>query len=451
MANTSVKGVGNVMNALNVANQSAVSHVGEPQGAGFQSVWNEQTGKEAPAEEPKVAENKSTSHKEEALKAKGAVRKEVKEAPQDEQAEAVTDTDKLEKASQVLGTAAAELMEQVADTFGITVEELSQIMADMNMSTLDMLNPEKLSALLLSLGGETDTLSLLTNEALYSDFKQLMSEQGQLLSKISDRLQVPKEQIPNMLEQVQVAEETLSQEPMIEISVETDDKAGGRIIPQKADVLTGEQSEQVVHSTNAQEQSPKESKQENADTQNPFGDVLMQNLKTQSTQAESVQTTQSTLVWDADTQNIMRQIMDYMKMQIKPEVSDLEMQLHPASLGRLQIHVSSKGGVLTANFVTQNEAVKAALESQMVQLKENFAEQGVKVEAIEVTVQTHEFERNLEQGRGRNQGEPEKKSRPRRINLNASSDTGELSDLSKEDALAAEMMTANGNTVDYTA
>ena len=147
----------------------------------------------------------------------------------------------------------------------------------------------------------------------------------------------------------------------------------------------------------------------------------------------------------------MNQIMDYMKIHVKTEESSLEMQLHPASLGTLQVNVSSKGGILTANFVTQNETVKSVLESQMIQLKESFAEQGVKVEAIEVTVQTHQFESNLEQGRGRQQNGTDKKDRPRRINLNASFDMDNIEEMTQEEQLAAEIMTANGNTVDYTA
>jgi flagellar hook-length control protein FliK len=154
--------------------------------------------------------------------------------------------------------------------------------------------------------------------------------------------------------------------------------------------------------------------------------------------------------WDTSTQDIMRQVMDYMRINLKPELTNLEMQLHPASLGTLQVQVASKGGVITANFITQNEAVKSALESQMIQLKESFEEQGVKVEAIEVTVQSHAFERNLEQGRGRgNQGrEPERKARTRRIDLN---DPFSVEEMEQEDVLAAEIMTANGSTVDYTA
>ena len=143
----------------------------------------------------------------------------------------------------------------------------------------------------------------------------------------------------------------------------------------------------------------------------------------------------------------MEQILDYMKVQLGSDVTSLEMQLHPASLGTLQIQIASKAGVVTANFITQNEAVKAALESQMVQLKEQF--EGVKVEAIEVTVQTHEFERNLdEQGRGRGGQEPGKKNRTRRVNLNASL---MQEGLEEEEALAADMLAAGGSTVDYTA
>ena len=89
----------------------------------------------------------------------------------------------------------------------------------------------------------------------------------------------------------------------------------------------------------------------------------------------------------------------------------------------------------------------------MVQLKENFAEQGIKVEAIEVTVQTHPFEQNLEQGRdGNGSREAEAgvgRRRTRRINLNTA--FAEDEPQTEEDRIAADIMSANGNTVDFTA
>ncbi|MDE6641475.1 MAG: flagellar hook-length control protein FliK, partial [Acetatifactor sp.] len=178
--------------------------------------------------------------------------------------------------------------------------------------------------------------------------------------------------------------------------------------------------------------------------------LFAQNLKAEQYEPQVQQADRTESAWDTDTQNIMRQIMDYMKVNLKADMSTMEMQLHPASLGTLQVQIASKGGVVTANFITQNEAVKAALESQMVQLQERFEEQGVKVEAIEVTVQTHQFEQNLEQGRrgGGQEQESAKKGRVRRINLN---DSLLPEDMEEEDALAKDIMIANGNTVDYTA
>jgi flagellar hook-length control protein FliK len=94
------------------------------------------------------------------------------------------------------------------------------------------------------------------------------------------------------------------------------------------------------------------------------------------------------------TQNIYDQIADYMKIQLKPETTSLEIQLHPANLGTVNVHLTEKQGMLTAEFTTQNEAVKAAVESQIVQLKNQFEEQGIKVEAVEVSVAEQKYSQN---------------------------------------------------------
>ena len=142
-----------------------------------------------------------------------------------------------------------------------------------------------------------------------------------------------------------------------------------------------------------------------------------------------------------------------MKTVTNGDFSDVEMQLHPASLGTLHIHVTNNAGVITASFVTENEAVKAAVESQMVRLAEQFEAQGVRVEAVEVTVASHGFEGNLDQSAGQSEsGNESSRSgrRTRRIDLSGDDelDTSEMDD---EERIAAEMMAANGNKVDYTA
>lgn len=65
----------------------------------------------------------------------------------------------------------------------------------------------------------------------------------------------------------------------------------------------------------------------------------------------------------------------------------------------------------------------------------------------------NQFEQNLEQGRGNNSNTANEtgagRKRTRRINLNAA--FAEEEPQTEEDRIAADMMSANGNTVDFTA
>ena len=132
----------------------------------------------------------------------------------------------------------------------------------------------------------------------------------------------------------------------------------------------------------------------------------------------------------------------------------MEMQLNPEHLGKLYLSVSERDGVIRAQITTQNENVKQALEAQLVELRQNLGQQGVKVDAIEVTVGTHQFEQNLEQNARQEeqmhqQMEESKKHMRKNLNLN---DLDGLSGLmTEEEELVAKIMRDNGNQVDLTA
>lgn len=85
---------------------------------------------------------------------------------------------------------------------------------------------------------------------------------------------------------------------------------------------------------------------------------------------------------------VVRQVVDAVKVIQKESLQSIEVQLNPENLGKLHITVSARNGVLTAEIATQNEQVKRAVESQMSMLKENLESQGIKVDAVEITVQS---------------------------------------------------------------
>lgn len=466
MTTTSVKDVGSVLSSA-VMPAGAATKVAEES---FQSVWNSQAGADradagAGDNFERTVKQKNDVKPGDDLRAKESSKKDIgrENVSETRKADELTEED-LEKVAELAGTAAAELIQQIADTFGISVEEVQAIMADMNLEPMDLLQGENLSNLLLQVSGAESSLALLTNEQLYADYQMLMEQGKVALEECSEAMGMSPDEFLQAVVQMQ-GEEGIAElpvvdadtdEPVVELATEDEDEdvmASSKEVVQSQGQMAEEAAVQTGNSQNEDSGAKEHSQQDTGNT----GNLVLQTIRSENAQPQAVEVQAPASTWSAETQDMMRQIMDYMRVQVKPDVSSLEMQLHPASLGTLQIHVASEGGVLTANFITENETVKAALESQMIQLKESFAEQGVKVEAIEVTVQTHQFEQNLEQGRGRqpeNQNVSAGRTRTRRINLNAleGMDGTEMpEELDEEDRITAEMMAANGQTVDYTA
>lgn len=452
MTSTPVKDVGSVLTNLTPGGGSKTVGFGQ---VGFQTVLNNQTQKGSQSEaEVKQSEldNKPAERSQgkpgDSLKAKDAkrVQPQEKKPVSAETSEQELTPEEVENAMAVLETTAADMIQQTADLLEIPVEELQTLMEDMGMETLDILDPAKLTALFVQASGAEDSYALVTDGELYEDYQALMSRLDAALQEGAQKLDVDDVQMPELLSRLTQMQTEQKEMPAAEVTQEDIDTT----VPVETVVQNSVDAVQEPQVNNEDNRQSKNGSDEEQTGKQETGNVFLQNLKEEAFRPEIQQTAEMSEASEADTENIMRQIMDYMKIQLKADTTNLEMQLHPASLGTVQVQIASKAGAVTANFIAQNEAVKAALESQMVQLTQRFEEQGVKVEAIEVTVGTHEFERNLDQGRGRDQesSESAKKGRTRRINLN---DAVSLDDMEAEDALAADIMAANGNTVDYTA
>lgn len=459
MASTAVKEVGSLFANMTVAQAGKNA----PGAANFQNIWNDQMNRstaEDTSSNGTVETAKKQSISGEELQRGSSLKAKESQVVQEEPKEVVElSPEEQVLAMEVLGSAAVELIQEIADAFGITAEELQVAMDSLGMEQMDVLDASKLGALLLNLGGAEDLYALVTDGELYDTYRMLMNQLNGVLQESADALGTEPEQlqalIQDNLESGIPAEEGIVQTEQPErevelwrqdsrpVDVQSDEETDG--VGMQETVQKVQESQETRNQGDTRKQ---ERHSEGKSDREPQFNLLLQNLRAERFQPQTVQaqSVAQSSPWSESTQDIMNQILDYMKLQLNAESTNLEMQLHPASLGTLQIQLASKAGVVTANFIAQNEAVKAALETQMIQLKEQFEEQGIRVESIEVTVQTHEFERNLdEQGRGRNE-QPGKKSRTRRINLN-----GDVSMEDMEEEPETDRMTAVGSTVEYTA
>lgn len=331
----------------------------------------------------------------------------------------------LKEMMEVLQSAIQQIQNLLMQQLELTPQELEQLMQDTGLTDADLLQPEVVNQLILDAAGVENPLALVMDESLYSRQQIITQDHQEITHDLEKQLGDQDGKLGKVLESLQ---KSVSGEPVQEPAAAESQTRSGRETEGKTD-----------------------SRQQN---QNGAGQIFFQNYTAQTTGQTVGQVGSTAAGMEAayldtqDPQQVMNQILDYMKVSMKSENTVLDMQLHPESLGTLHVQISAREGVMTAHFTASSEAVKTVLENQMTALKESFLQQDIKVDAIEVTVEPHQFESNLEQGRQRG-GETEDR-RPKRRRLDLSSlEPGE--ELTETEQILTNMMAANGNSVDYLA
>lgn len=408
--------------------------------------------------------------------------------------------ERIGQAGDQLSETSEKIVETVAEDFDMDIEDVKQAMELLGLTAMDLLQPQNLTALAKQLTGQTDSAELLVNTQFQSAWQDL----GAIATEVTEQLGITKNDLAELsalMEPVDAGQTT-----------ESPDAAGGMEVPEEmipgtdtVDTQTKGSVEEAVSGTddmqnvknpqNLQteetvaeesvrtEQTQKGPQSEPVRTQNGIEKRVETDIRPQTedsnpggqqtdTGDESVSapvtvqsTPQETVFEDAlvqtditqadqiDTLDIIRQIAEQTRVTVTQDISTMEMQLRPENLGRIYLEVTMKEGAVHAQLAAQDEAVKEALQAQIATLQEKLNQAGVRVDAIEVTVASHEFERNLEQNEhqdNENSDARQERSGGRR-NLGVNS-LDELSGLmSEEEQLAAQIMKDNGNSVDLTA
>lgn len=386
-----------------------------------------------------------------------------------------------EMTAEEIAGALSRILEQIKEILGVTDEELLDSMESIGMQPFDLLDSANMTQLVTALAGEDSAISLVANEELYTALQDITEMVDAQVDSLLGETGLTEEELDAALRKLQELEDRnpenevpAAEEQILPLENQADVE---KVVPPKEPVVIKEDNTQTPKLEAFPENQPEnpvagdtkvQPQKEGRDTDKGndsepknFGqdqNLFQKNLNEAVDNAgESLESYTS-----ENTESIMRQLADMVKIVKNENLTEMELQLHPASLGTVNVSLTTKGGVVTAEFTTQNEAVKAAIEAQASQLRANLEEQGVRIEAIEVSVASHQMERNLDgNGQGRQQGEQEQKTdriqgiRRGSINLNAFEDGEELIEEMQgaDDAtrIAMEMMAANGNTMDILA
>ncbi|MBS5793565.1 MAG: flagellar hook-length control protein FliK [Clostridiales bacterium] len=107
--------------------------------------------------------------------------------------------------------------------------------------------------------------------------------------------------------------------------------------------------------------------------------------------------------------DVIAQIMEKLKVSVKPDLSEVKILLRPEQLGEVSLKIATQNGIITAQFIAESQKVKEIIESNFNQLRDMLSEQGVDVGALEVNVSNSDeekttynmFEQNSEKGEKR--------------------------------------------------
>ena len=409
------------------------------------------------------------------------------------------DEEKIKDLAEEISEITNQIVDKIKSEFEVTDEEIEEAMEVLGLTIADLTKPTELRNLLMELTGTTDSIELLTNVELYDSVKEVTDFASNLFTEVAKDFSLSTEQLTEMintesfeeaLNEVNVSVKTNEAEAEVEADAEVvsevtvDKTTDAALAFENSDKANANETKPVEsNNSNESEEVPidtekkapdKIEKPESFAQSNLMNDEAMnersenrknfnfdnsnnQDLSLGQTGTVTNQTvntvgdiveTVTSYTTGADTDNIMRQVTDYVKVHISEDVTKMEIELHPASLGTVNMQINSQNGQITAHLTVQNELVKSVLETQMIKLQETFDEQGTKVSAIEVTVAEYSLNSQSDNNYSEERNGRDYGSKKKGINLN---EIGSLDELDEEEQLEAKVMEMNGSSVNYTA
>lgn len=431
---------------------------------------------------------------------KADIRKEIK---QDSQSDTKTVAEKNDQIVEETESVLEEVVEVIKEKLDVTDEDIQLAMENLGLTFIDLLNPQSLAQVVTELTGETDSITLIMNEDFSGILEQVTDLSKQLFEKTDSSFVEIKELFENLSTEtvdveavetdVNLTSESIANttdfEPVLEqiIQPEVEREVQPEARPEvkvenkqelktDAKVETAENIQEDETTVEVVNNGKPQTKEDNSDSQEKTDGNVAPKV-TVETKAEKepvirhdaaiaqpvdnqIQFTPETEVVTLPTgetvkaEDIVNQFVEQAKVLTDTESTTMELTLNPEGLGKIFVEVTQKGNEITAKLFTENDAVKQALESQMANLKVDLSQNSTKVTSIEVSVATHEFERNLDENprndsRRDEQSREQSSKRSTRINMNSLDELSGM--MSEEDLLIAQMMQDNGGTLDFMA
>lgn len=375
-----------------------------------------------------------------------------------------------------------QVKETLQETLELTDQQFEDILSNMGITAAELLNDDNLKNFILQAEGATN-VDLLVNENLSVFVSDLTAKVSQLVldasfdenfdihGLIKDNTMMLDEALKNFDTNVDIiVDDNFIAKDVVELDLFDEGV-------KQTDVAMDENPQGIAEGLNEQpktvfKQNDSSSNVEKNDEYAPEKTIVAEHAELdgqpmsddnsfEQTTNHQIQANLNQAIDDAVTANvdntafsgnvqeadIVRQIIDQIKVNVGKDIQSVEVQLNPENLGKVYVNVEAKDGIMQAKIVAETEAAKNAIENNLAVLKENFSVNEIKVEAIEVMVAAYGFFEESQNGDFDNQEQANDTSKSiGGINVNSVDEDA----LTEEEALEVEIMRTQGNTVSYT-
>lgn len=399
--------------------------------------------------------------------------------------------DKISDVVSQVDAKADNIKDIIKEQLNISDEEIESVMEQLGFTFMDLLDPQNLADFVSEIKGSLD----LTDMIVDPDFQQLMLSMSSVKQEIAQVCDIDSEQMDEIIsvmepvtepdngssdenfgidiseiaENVSQSEEAASKTAVVSEQVQTEKSVSEKIqdtdnqtdeMPATDDDIVTVVTDKTTDGSEAGQYADGNSDSADGNTEEKVSDNNagkatftvdngIRNVQIPETPFSAV----SQASGKVDILDIIQQVTEQLKVSMTSDETSIEMQLNPENLGKIYVNVSQKNSQITAHMMVMNEVVREALESQLGNLRETLSQAGVKVDAVEVTVASHEFEQNLEQNSSKEQKQQEQSGsfKSTRKNINMSSLDEMSGIMTEEENLVAQIMHDNGNSVDFMA
>lgn len=338
-------------------------------------------------------------------------------------------TDNKDAVSDKIDDAGSRIYDEIKKEFDVTDEQLKEAMETLGLTMADLLIPANITQLVVEVTGSQDAIAIVTDENLSANLMDVLGTLDNELEALSSELDMSVEAVKEFIENADSgAAAAVTEDETVTMAKNTDDvsqEVSDTAVVDNADSEDVSMSDVIARklvadnddsqgkagaddgrSSNTYGRGNDSIKGENAAV--PAGSNIVNDIQ------NSFEAAFDNADYRVNAADVVDQIVESIKLNSTSELKSMEIQLNPQNLGKVNLLVSVREGVVTAQISAENEQVRKALESQVVTLKENIESQGIKIDAVEITVQTNAFDSN-QQFDGQKQERAKKTSRRIRL------------------------------------